>query len=274
MRLVKISGPSKNPAGPAIEPHLSAAFHNSTKRRLRQGELEPVFGVVTRWLILLLLAFGVAVCRAADSVSPQRFVLFEDFAPGWRAQWNEQRLFARPTLYTVVTEAERPVLLATSVRSNSGLIRRLPIGLPPRGRLTWRWKVFAPLAGDPGERTCAGDDYAARVFVVFEPSWLPLRTRAINYVWAAKEPAGATYASPYTRNVGMIVLRSGAAEAGRWCAESRDVAADYLRCFGEAPHELTAVAVLVDTDNTGGQAEAWFSDLILEINAVAPASQP
>jgi len=232
------------------------------------------FGVATRRLILLSLAFCFASGRAAEPISPQRVVLFEDFVAGWRTQWSEQRLFARPTLYTVVTEAERPVLLATSVRSNSGLIRRLPIGLPPRGWMSWRWKVHAPLAGESDERTRAGDDYAARIFVVFEPSWLPLRTRAINYVWSAKEPVGATYASPYTRNVGMIVLRSGAAESGQWCAEARDVAADYLRCFGEAPQALTAVAVLVDTDNTGGQAQAWFSDLILEINATTPASQP
>ncbi|MBC7367273.1 MAG: DUF3047 domain-containing protein [Undibacterium sp.] len=210
--------------------------------------------MVRRRVILLLLAFGVAVCRAADPVSPQRLVLFDELAPGWRARWSEQGLFSRPTLYSVVTEAERPALLANSVQANSGLIRRLPSHPPPRGRLSWRWKVLAPLAGIPDGRARAGDDYAARVFVVFEPLWLPLRTRAINYAWSAKEPVGATYASPYTRNVGLIVLRSGSTEAGRWCEEARDVAADYRRFFGELPRELTAVAVLVDNDNPGGRA--------------------
>jgi len=105
--------------------------------------------------------------------------------------------------------------------------------------------------------------FTARVFVVFETSAIPLRTRAINYVWAAHEPVGAMFPSPYTKNVAMIVVRSGPADAGRWLGESRDVLADYRRFFGRAPTQISAVAVLVDTDNTGRAAEAWFADLVL-----------
>jgi Protein of unknown function (DUF3047) len=99
---------------------------------------------------------------------------------------------------------------------------------------------------------------------VFETSVLPRQTRAINYVWSSHQPVGAVYPSPYTGNVAMIVLRSGAAEAGAWQGESRDVLADYRAFFGGPPRELSAVAVLVDTDNTGLSAEAWFADLRLD----------
>ena len=189
--------------------------------------------------------------------------LFDGFAEGWRQQWQEQRLFARPTQYDTVRDGGQLVLHARSETANAGLLRKVWQPAPTHGRLSWRWKIQQPLTANPGERSRAGDDYAARVFVVFETSLLPLQTRAINYVWAAHEPVGAVFASPHTGNVAMIVLRSGATEAGTWQMERRDVLADYRAFFGEAPRSITAVAVLVDTDHAGLLAEARFADLRL-----------
>lgn len=217
----------------------------------------------------LLAAFGVPVFAvAADD-------LFDGFAAGWRGRWQEERFLTKPTRYTVVTEstANQPSLHAVSEAAHAGLVRRITVTAPTTAQLTWRWKIAAPLTGNTRERTRAGDDYAARVFVVFEPSALPLRTRALNYVWSAHEPVGAAFASPYTSNVAMIVVRSGAAEAGRWLAESRDVLADYHAYFGTPPREICAVAVLVDTDNTGRSAEAWFSELRLATTPPQVASE-
>ena len=191
--------------------------------------------------------------------------LFDGFGSDWRSHWQEESFFTKPTRYEVTTdEAGRPVLHALSAAANAGLVRKIEVNAPAAAVLRWRWKVAAALAGNRAERTRGGDDYAARVFVVFETSVWPLRARAINYVWAANEPVGAFFASPYTRNVGMIVVRSGDSEAGVWREERCDVWADYKKFFGEVPTRISAVAVLVDTDNTGLVAEAWFADLSLE----------
>ena len=40
--------------------------------------------------------------------------------------------------------------------------------------------------------------------------------------------------------------------------ESWDVKADYRRLFGAEPGEITAIALMTDTDNTGLQADAWY----------------
>lgn len=207
---------------------------------------------------VVLFAALFAPCLPAATLD-----LFDGLMTGWRAHWREERLFAHPTDYTIVTDEDRPALHATSHCANAALLRALDGPLPAAATLRWRWKIAAPLAANHRERQRAGDDYAARVFVVFEPSWWPLRTRAIDYVWAAHEPVGATFPSPYSSNVGMIVLRSGSTEAGAWQDEQRDILADYARFFGRPPTQLTAVAVLVDTDNTGLAAEAWFADLAL-----------
>lgn len=225
-------------------------------------------------LFILMLELVAATDAAEVGYTGTRLELFDGFALDWRERWEEQSLFSRPTRYAVTTDGARPVLHAQSTAANSGLVRRLPPNLGTSGKLSWRWKIKSPLSGRRAERSRAGDDYAARVFVVFEPSWLPLRTRAINYVWSAAEPAGAFYASPYTSNVAMVVVRSGADAAGRWLSESRDLAADYRKFFGTEPTRLSAVAVLVDTDNTGETAEAWFDELILEINPHPPVSHP
>jgi hypothetical protein len=39
--------------------------------------------------------------------------------------------------------------------------------------------------------------------------------------------------------------------------------ADYHQAYGEAPKTVTAVAVMVDTDDTSSQATAWFADIEL-----------
>ena len=211
-----------------------------------------------------LAALTVFFCVVLASASAAD--LFDGFSPSWRDRWREEKFFTTPTRYDVVADADthRPVLHATSDAAHAGLLRSVTLPAPSAARLTWRWKILAPLTGNTHERERAGDDYAARVFVVFETSVLPLRTRAINYVWSAHEPVGSVFPSPYTKYVAMIVVRSGPAGTGRWLAETRDVLADYRQFFGAPPSQLSAVAVLVDTDNTHRSAEAWFADLSLE----------
>jgi hypothetical protein len=208
-------------------------------------------------------------------------LLPEVLRPDWRKAWHEQRLpFRAATSYGAVSaaaagdperagnatdgdEAARAVR-ADSVRSASGLLHPLAVERPAHLHLHWRWRVATPLT-HANERTRAGDDYAARVMVVFETSLIPTRTRALNYVWAAREPVGAVFPSPYSRRVGMIVLRSGAAEAGVWQTETRDVLADYIAFFGKPPEKLSAVAIMSDTDDTRETATTWFADLITEV---------
>lgn len=199
--------------------------------------------------------------------------LFDNFGPDWRTHWEEQSLFAGSTTYAVVTLEGWCVLRAQSQKSASSLYRKLDLPAPATGRLHWSWRVPAPVPLKVSERTRDGDDYAARVTVVFEHSRLPSRSRALQYVWATHEPVGAMFPSPYSANVGMIVLRSGAAEAGTWREESRDILADYERFFGRPATRLSAVALMTDSDNSRSAAEAWYAGLKLETTPRPLAAQ-
>jgi hypothetical protein len=169
-------------------------------------------------------------------------------------------------------------LMVTSNASMSLLARPLDVNLSATPVLCWRWRIDAPLkTADMKQRS--GDDYAARLYVSFtlpeaEKSF-GLRTKlklaravwgpdvpdaALNYVWDNHQPVGTELANAYTDRVMMLVLRSGAEDAGRWVWERRSVAEDVTRLFsaGALPIQL---AITADTDNTGESARAAFADI-------------
>jgi hypothetical protein len=187
-------------------------------------------------------------------------LLVDDFEQGLGAEWTV-KAFKGETSYRVVAEAGGHVLQAQSRGTASGLVRK--IALDPRDTpvLSWRWKVAGTIpAGD--ERTRAGDDYAARVYVIF-PHWFFPKTRTLNYIWANHLPQGTFLPNAYTANAMMIAVESGSAHAGQWLTERRDMVADYRQAFGEEPPRIGAIAIMTDTDNTGAMATAWYDDLLL-----------
>jgi hypothetical protein len=199
----------------------------------------------------------------AQPAQPQLRTVVEDFEAGWEDRWRAQNLGRGRTVYAVVEEEGSHVLRAISEAAGSAVVRPLYLNPVSEGTIEWRWKVASSLAGNTRELERAGDDYAARLFVVFGEGG-SIRD-ALCYVWASREPPGSVYPSPYVKSVAMIVLRSGDARAGAWVSERRDVLADYRAFFGEDPEAPTAIALMVDTDDTSTHGRAWFDDIRLEV---------
>jgi len=182
-------------------------------------------------------------------------LLIDDFGNGISAGW-EKKVFKGETAYRATLEDGRPAVKAESRAAASALIYRVSLDPKTYPRLSWSWKIVRTI-GKGDERTKAGDDYAARVYVVF-PSALFWRTRAVNYIWANRLPQGAFLPNAFTGNTVMVAVESGDGNAGRWIDEERDLAEDYRRAFGEDPPGIGAVAIMTDTDNTGEEADAWY----------------
>ena len=193
----------------------------------------------------------------------------EQFQQDWLRRWMEKELGERSTHYSVVQENGNSVLLAESKSSASALWRSLAVHPVESGTVSWRWKVEKSLAPNPRERTKEGDDYAARLLVVFDPNFPRRTTRALSYVWAASETVGSLFSNPYSGKVATIVIESGDEQAGEWVSEERDFVEDYRRAFGQAPQMVAAVAIVVDTDNTHSEATAWFDDIVVEVESSA-----
>lgn len=175
---------------------------------------------------------------------------------GW-----ETKVFKGKTEYLIQHENGRAVVRAVSHASASGMIRKLHFEPSKYRHLRWSWKVSHSVRG-LDEKVKSGDDYAARVYVIF-PGRFFWQMKAISYVWANKLSKEEYFSSPYSANAKVIVVESGNAKAGQWQIEERDLFADYQRLFGTEPPAAEAVAFMTDTDNTGGNAEAWYGDITL-----------
>ena len=179
--------------------------------------------------------------------------------PGELGPWTEKRFVGR-TVYETVTLGGNDVLRATSVGSASGLFRKIRDDLDSTPFLNWRWRVEAALQGSD-ERTRAGDDFAARVYVVSNHPVLPWLGRAVNYVWSGSQPVGRAWPNPRSRFVRQMALRSGNGDSRRWVGERRDVRADFREFFGKDLRSVDAVAIMTDTDNAGGSAVAHYGEI-------------
>jgi hypothetical protein len=204
-------------------------------------------------LIVLLAALIAGAAPAAE-------LRLGNFSAGELNGW-EVKEFKGRTRYGLVQDAGRTVLKAQAEATASGLVKEIRVDPRQYPLLRWSWKVEGVVAGGD-ERLKAGDDYAARVYVVF-PSLVFWRTRAINYIWANQLPQGQATPNPFSANAMMLAVRSGPAQAGRWLSEERNLLEDYRALFGDEPGEIGAVAVMTDADNTGGQATAYYGDIVL-----------
>lgn len=183
------------------------------------------------------------------------------------------------TRYILVEDGGITVVRADANASASGLSRAIRVNPADYPILRWRWKA-ANVLKLSDIRTKAGDDFPARIYVMFDYPLekLPFAERTklrlaralhdpnlpaatLCYVWDTKAPAGTMVPSAYTNLMRIIVVESGASRVNQWLAVERDVAADFKAAFGDQAPAVSGVAIATDTDNTGETAQAFFGDI-------------
>lgn len=180
-----------------------------------------------------------------------------NFSGGDLDGWTTQS-FQGTTIYRLVAQDSRQVLEANSKSAASGLVRELRVDLEKMPYLNWSWRVNDVLPGID-ERTKAGDDYPARVYVIVSGGVAFWRTRTLIYVWSSRQPAGSIWENAFTANARVMALQSG--KASGWATERRDVRADFKACFNDDITFIDAVAIMTDTDNSKQEAIAWYGDI-------------
>jgi hypothetical protein len=198
---------------------------------------------------------------------------------------------ARHSTYAVVAgpgDAESS-LRAESDASASGMVWKQQYDVYEYPRLRWRWRVENVY--ERGDATTkAGDDYPARIYVIFAydaASASPGRRlkyglakalygeyppdSGLSYVWESRESPAEFVVSPYTESMMMYLKEKGAARVGQWITEEADVLADYRKAFGKDPPRTASLAVMNDSDNTGEKGVS-FVDWI-EVLGTDPATR-
>jgi len=206
--------------------------------------------------LLTLLIF-----LAATSAVRGENRLIDDFHAGPGPGW-ESKSFRGETRYFPGLEDNIPCLKAESSASASGLFYKIDYDAAREPILSWSWKVDNIIAkGDA--RTKSGDDYPARIYVVF-PSLLFWKTKALNYVWATNLPEGTAVPNSFTSNAMMIAVENGPAHLGQWRTYRRNIYQDFQKHFGYKPPPVGAIAIMTDTDNTGEKASACYGAIRVE----------
>jgi hypothetical protein len=106
-----------------------------------------------------------------------------------------------------------------------------------------------------------GDDYPARVYVVFSGGLLFWKTRALNYVWSNGRPIGSAWPNAYTNRFINIAVQSGPERVGQWVSQSRNIRDDYQHLVGGDIKQVDAVAIMTDTDDSGMAATAFYGEV-------------
>lgn len=203
--------------------------------------------------------------------------------PGWHSLDFDS--IENKTAYFLVRDQDRTVVQAISHASASGYFKKItgsPIIYPI---LRWRWKVEHVLTKG-NVMSKEGDDYSARIYVSFDydpdrlTGWESLKyafytliydtpppLAVINYVWGNHAPIGTIVSNAYSDRVKMIVVQTGQEKTKKWLLEERNIYEDYKKAFGEEPGNISGIAIMTDTDNTGESATAYYGDISLHLSS-------
>ncbi len=236
---------------------------------------------------VLITAPIAAFINVAYAAAP---IVFSTLTPG-QALPKELRVISVPKIaanqFSLVSDEGKTVLRVDSNKSAGSLGLPLTASATSTALLEWRWKINRVLES-ADMNTKAGDDFAARVYVFFDVPMDALSftdrtklrvarmmagpdvpTAALCYVWDNNHSIGHAQWSPYSNRARVIVLQSGASQAGSWITQSRDIAADFREAFGFDAPAITGVAIGNDTDNTGERVTTWYGDVTLKDASLA-----
>jgi hypothetical protein len=197
------------------------------------------------------------------------------------AEWKSVSLasFKNNTEYMTVVEDGATVLRATSHNAASLLAVETDFDPHKFPMISWRWKVAQ---GIPSAHTAeqAKEDAPVRVMVAFagDTSKLAFKDRfaasaaqtisgvqlpyaTLMYVWGSKVALDSITTSSRSARIRMIAVAIDEQGIGKWQSYKRNLVEDFKHAFQEDPGNVTSVQIMTDTDNTGGDAIAYYGDV-------------
>jgi hypothetical protein len=215
-------------------------------------------------LAVLLVLVATTIALASD-------LLVEDwsaYAVGTKGRpsgWKEQSWGSPKYDFAIVANETAKVLHLRSANEGSTISKDIKgkVNLKETPILEWTWKVTGlPKGGNSCRK--ATDDQAAQVFVVWPRFPEAVRSRIVGYVWDSSQPVGTMCKSEKSGTVTYIVVRSGAADLGKWFTERRNVAEDFKKIYGEEPDAPAAVSVAIDSNDTQSTSESFFGSIFFK----------
>lgn len=214
---------------------------------LKRGYLKRSLYLSTALLLVLhVFASPLAMVVLNTAVSGA-----DRLPPGWQIKVTR----GKPDV-SVCKDDDVACLHLKSVKASFGLEKSVDVDPSQMPFLTWRWKVTQlPPSGD--FRRAGTDDQAAQVLIAFADH------RVLSYIWDSNAPKGTMENASWVPlvHVFAVVCESGATQANRWVAESRNLATDYERAYGKAAPHVKGIRIQINSQHTATVAESYFSEV-------------
>jgi hypothetical protein len=180
-------------------------------------------------------------------------------------EW-EEKIFKGKVVYKVEKGQTLSYVRATSDKTASALYYRIKLDAKKADPvISWKWNVdrFPEKKTSESLEIENEDDFAARVYVIF-PAVFFTNSKVLEYIWSETLPEGMIGTSPYSKNIKLIVARSGPNKDKKWFQEERDIKSDYMKAFGRTPeYNIGAVAFMTNTEHTLTSADAMYDEIKL-----------
>ena len=178
------------------------------------------------------------------------------------------RIFRRhdPMDISFADKDGRPSIRLATHNTASILVRQVEIPLDSYRFLSWEWLIERAIETELDERTAVGDDHPARLFLRFQDD--TGKTRAMEIIWGNKHLRKGDWkhlTELYFFEFPHYTANGGADNVGRWHKERVNLFDLYTHLWGEAAGiKLIEVGLFCDTDQSGAQSVAYFSDIRVE----------
>jgi hypothetical protein len=225
-----------------------------------------VTAVIAALIILSFFVYGVFFKRVPESVQKTELVKLFPFSEDNALKEWEEKIFKGKVVYRIERGKDLSYVRAMSDKAASALYYKIKLDAKRKEPvISWKWNVnkFPRKRGKESLETENEDDFAARVYVIF-PAMFFTNSKVLEYIWSETLPAGMVGTSPYSKNIKLIVARSGLNKDKKWFLEERDITADYMKVFGrECEYDIGAVAFMTNTEHTLTSADAMYDEIKL-----------
>ena len=234
------------------------------------------------WLLLIAaVAAVVAVDRGTrlNVLTPhgERELVVMDFSKPFPLDppppgWVHRRFWTRAPMQMSFQEKDgvKALRLATH-DSASMLFRHVDVAVATYPFLVWRWYIEQPIDAPADERTHAGDDHPARLFLAFRTG--SGDSRRMEIIWGDKLHAGDY---KFINGFPHYVADGGDENVRQWRREAVDLRAIIRHIWPDladaqaASLRLVDIALFCDSDETHTKSVAYVADVKLAQRQPAP----
>ncbi len=215
-----------------------------------------------RFLTLLFLTGCAALCCGADgkpridAAWRNGFRNPETLEKEWKFD-GSRFLVPRTTFF----QADEPTawdgkIMVVEAKSSTGvmLTAPAPVNLQKTPVMRWRWRLVHPLVLEEGAEE--PDDQP--VVIYFGDGTL-VKQKCVGYRWEYHTPVGTQRMIKYAAGMMTVSAHCVANKntpVGQWIVEERDVLADFMAAYGEAPNEYFIVSVGGNSQYSGSNTRA------------------